>query len=455
MGKIDLSISIALTVFFILLAGGCKTSSGDADQPPATQYDANYGCDADGRSQLYTGMQVAWGDLHSHTTYSNDALEKEGCTRIPADAIVLARDSSRLDFMAITDHAEDGAPGQYSLEKWNNMIAQEQAATGIVIFPAFEYTKTVRPRESKNGNGHKNIICRDFEHLPLRGYGFDAYNLPTQLWSWLDTTPVKENYICIPHHPAKDSDYDNPIVSMATDWSAEFVNSVIQPLVEIYSRHGNSEMPGCEEPVNGFADDLTVESALKMWITTHKAGYKLGIMASTDTHFGWPGNTAESADNVDTRLGYWTGGLTATWVAVVERGAIWNNLKAKNCYGTSGSRTDLEFTVKCGAILAPMGTTITHTTSFSGASSPVYLHIRAHSVDGFKITRIQIFRSGVLLSDQSDAAWTSEAHLHYQDTLDQDYAYYRVKIWQASSNTLQQNIFFERAWSSPIWIEKI
>jgi hypothetical protein len=432
--------------------GAC--SPNPCPQPPPT-YDADFGCNANGRSQLYENLRVAWGDMHSHTAYSQDALEREGCTRNPAEAVAVARDDEHLDFAAITDHAESGPPGYYTQVKWDSMLVQEQAAAGIVIFPGFEYTKTVRPLESKRGNGHKNIICRDFDHLPPRGEGFDEHNLPNQLWSWLDTTPAANNYICIPHHPAKDSDYDNPGISMATDWSSEFVDAQIQPLVEIYSRHGSSEMPDCEEPVNGFDDDRTVESALKMWLTTRSAGYKLGIMASTDTHYGSPGHTVDSGENVDSRLGYWTGGLTGVWVASVERGAIWNSLKAKNCTATTGSRTELEFTIQCDGTLGPMGATITHTASFADAPVPVYLHIRARTADAATIARVQIFRNGAVLSDQTNAGWTEEAHVDYRDTLDREYTFYRVKVWQTSGNTLPENVSFERTWSSPIWIERL
>jgi hypothetical protein len=444
-----------LSALVTLVLAGCGADDKPAPTTPPPAYDPNYGCNAGGRSQLYVALQVAWGDIHSHTTYSQDALDREECTLNPAAAVALARDVDHLDFVAITDHAESGPPGYYTQVKWDSMLVQEQAAGGIVVFPAFEYTKTVRPLENDRGNGHKNIILRDYDHLPPRGAGFDEHNLPTQLWSWLDTTPAVNHYICIPHHPAKDSDYENPAISMATDWSSDFVDAQIQPLVEIYSRHGSSEMAGCEEPVNGFDDDRTVESALKMWLTTHNAGYKLGIMASTDTHFGSPGHTVESAGNVDERLGYWTGGLTGVWVSNVERGAIWDALKAKNCTATTGSRTDLEFTLKCEDTLAPMGGTVTHTASYVDVPVPVYLHIRARSAGGATITRMQIFRNGQLLSDQTAAGWTDEAHLDLQDTLDREFAFYRVKVWQASGNTLPQNVAFERTWSSPIWIERL
>jgi len=452
-----------LSLILLIIMSGCGSNGNTSLTPVATSIPSSgsvvistdgYGCNVDGNSRLYAGMTTAWGDLHAHSTYSNDAFEKEGCLLTPEDACKFARDVSLLDFMAITDHAENGPPGEYTQEKWNNMIEQEKSISSsrpFVIFPAFEYTKnTVRT----DGTGHKNIICYDYEHLPQRGYGSDIYTLPTDLWNYLNSTSVSGYYICIPHHPAKGADYDNPLIPMNTDWSEIYVNSNIQPLVEIYSRHGSSESALCnDERVNDFKESCSVEAALTSWLSTHNPGYKLGITGGTDTHYGKPGDVEEISSNVDTRLGYWTGGVTSVWVNTIDRQAIWNGLKGKNCYATSGARIKLEFTARLGTEIVPMGGTLTHNVSLSNSHyGQVNLHIFAQG-SGANITRVQIFKNGTILYDRSENNLT--VHVDYQDNLKEDYAYYRVKVWQEnSSNTLPNNIPYERAWSSPVWIEK-
>ena len=454
---------IFVSLILLIIMSGCGGNGNTSVTPVATSTPSSgsvvistdgYGCNEDGNSQLYAGMITAWGDLHSHSTYSNDALEKEGCLLTPEDACKFARDVSLLDFMAITDHAENGPPGEYTQEKWNNMIEQEKSISysrPFVIFPAFEYTKnTVRT----DGTGHKNIICFDYEHLPQRGYGSDVYNLPTELWDYLNSTSASGYYICIPHHPAKGADYDNPVIPMNTDWSETYVNSSIQPLAEIYSRHGSSESALCiDERVNDFKENCSVEAALTSWLSTHNPGYKLGIIGGTDTHYGKPGDVEEISSNVDTRLGYWTGGLASVWVNTIDRQAIWNGLKGKNCYGTSGARIKLEFTARLGTEIVPMGGTLTHNVSLSNSQyGQVNLHIFAQG-SGANITRVQIFKNGTILYDKSENNLT--VHIDYQDNLKEDYAYYRVKVWQENnSNNLPNNIPYERAWSSPVWIEK-
>jgi hypothetical protein len=448
-----------ILLIFCLILISC--SNKETEQPTDNNHVSyiktdGFGCNSDGRSQLYMGKLVGWGDLHSHTSYSYDAVEKELCDATPMDALIFARDESNLDFVAITDHAENISPGKYSQEKWDSTIAQEIEFSNNnsrpVVFPGFEYTKNQR----KPGTGHKNIICYDFEHLPQRGYGSDVYEFPDQLWNYLNTTPAKNYYISIPHHPAKGNDYDNPVIPMNTDWDVPYVNYDVQPLVEIYSRHGSSESYLCnDEKVNGFKDECSVDSVLSRWLLTKKPEYKLGIIGSTDTHFGKPGDTREVMNNVDDRLGYWTGGLAGVWVDNMSRENIWNSLKKKNCYGTSGSRILLEFTAKIGNEVVPMGGSIYLDYNLNTEYyAEVNLHIFAKNDDLTNFTRVQIFRNGSIIMDSTNTLWLNSVHIDYKDKLTVGYAIYRVKVWQKSNNNLPNNVAFERAWSSPIWIQQ-
>lgn len=415
-----------------------------------------YGCDTNGRSALFTNYFACWGDLHSHTSNSYDAFDREGCTVSPSNALLSC--TNLLDFVAITDHAEITNPGRYTQQEWDDTMAQQRAFqsnhTDIIVFPGFEYTKTSPPHP--NGTGHKCILLYDFDHLPLRGYGQDVYINPTQLWNYLESTNSNGYFISIPHHPAKGSDIDNPGIDMSTDWDNDYARADIAPLVEIYSRHGSSEMPGCEEPVNAFVTNSAINRVLDRWlILGHNPGLKLGIIGSTDTHFGNPGGVEETTNNVAERLGPYTGGLAAVLVTNRSREAIWNAFKLKHCYGTSGGKIRIEFTAKMGNVLAGMGNTIFHSKSLmTGGCGEVNLHIRADGETPTNdIARIQLFRNSNCILDSTNAAWTQIVHLDYTDHLTNDYAYYRMKVWEKAT-TLTNNCPYERAWSSPIWIEK-
>ncbi len=424
-----------------------------------------FGCDGNGRSLLYTNLVVSWGDMHSHSSYSDDAAVRQGCTRPPYEAAAFC--ASYLDFVAISDHAEAGMPGEYTLEKWTRMQDQLRLAASnfpqLIIFPSFEYTQTGASFPTNwtipAGNGHKIFHCYDLDHIPTLPVGMDMMGSCLDVWAYLNAQPAAGYWLTATHHSSKGSEpkeigeYHDPFISMATDWSTQYVNGVYQPFVEVYSRHGSSEMPGCEEPVNNPRPEGTVNSALGRWLEQHNPGYKLGIIGSTDTHFGDPGWTVEDVTNVQQWLGFYTGGLAATLTTNRSRAEIWNALRSRHCYGTSGERIQLEFTAKMGAELAGMGDTIYHTNALGAqATAQVNLHVWAQDPRlSNNISRIQVFRNATMITDVTTQVLT--ARLDFTDELTNSHAYYRAKVWM-SFPTLNPSCLFERAWSSPIWIER-
>ncbi|MFH0881222.1 MAG: DUF3604 domain-containing protein, partial [Lentisphaerota bacterium] len=358
-------------------------------------------------------------------------------------------------------------PGKYTLEKWTNMQAQLRLAgavfTNLIIFPSFEYTKTGASFPTNwvipQGTGHKNFYCYDLDHIPGLPIGMDMMDSCLDAWAYLNAQPSAGHWMCAPHHsskgsePAEAGEYHDPFISMAADWSTQYVNEVYQPFVEIYSRHGSSEMPACEEPVNNPRSEATVSAALDRWFEAFNPGYKLGIIGSTDTHFGDPGWTVEDAANVQQWLGFYTGGLAATITTNRSRAEIWGALRGRHCYGTSGERILLEFTAKMGTNLAGMGDTIFHTNSLNaGSTAQVNLHLWAEDPRGSNtIARLEIFRNSTLIATAMTNALT--ARFDFTDELTNSFAYYRAKVWM-NFPTLNPACQYERAWSSPIWIEQ-
>lgn len=94
-------------------------------------------------------LRVYFGNIHSHTFYSDGAM-------LPADAYSYARDVAKLDFFALSDHLE-----LVDAEEWRDTReaawkANEDGA--FVAFPALEWTKP---------QGHANLL-----------------DPPTTLWPW-------------------------------------------------------------------------------------------------------------------------------------------------------------------------------------------------------------------------------------------------------------------------------
>ena len=85
-------------------------------------------------------MNVYFGNLHSHTKYSDG-------NGTPAEALVWARDVAKFDFYAITDHAE-----LTTTTEWNDIGVQVSRFTQNDVFVA------IRGFEWTSLQGHVNVF---------------------------------------------------------------------------------------------------------------------------------------------------------------------------------------------------------------------------------------------------------------------------------------------------------
>lgn len=145
--------------------------------------------------------QILFGDLHVHTTFSADAFMRslpamggEGA-HPPADACDFARYCSQLDFFALTDHAEALTPRHWreSIDAIRacNAVAGDPATPDLVAFMGFEWSQVGATRADHYG--HKNVIFRglsdaDLPARPIAAVGLVSGALrrdPVPLWRQL------------------------------------------------------------------------------------------------------------------------------------------------------------------------------------------------------------------------------------------------------------------------------
>jgi sugar lactone lactonase YvrE/predicted metal-dependent phosphoesterase TrpH len=122
---------------------------------------------ADGQPQLDEGMYFFFGDLHSHSSYSDG----QG---MPSEAFATAR-ANGLDFFALTDHAF-----QLDLSEWHDMGVQAQVATvsdSFVGLRGFEYTS--------NDFGHLNVF-ETFDYVHAQDPDYDTLE---EFYTWLAAQP--------------------------------------------------------------------------------------------------------------------------------------------------------------------------------------------------------------------------------------------------------------------------
>ena len=127
-------------------------------------------------SETTEQKQIFFGDLHVHTTFSQDAfffslpmLQGEG-VHPPSDACNFARFCSALDFFSITDHAEG-----LTQDMWDKTIKATKSCNAVssspekdlIAFAGWEWTQMSGEMGSPEDHyGHKNVILKDLKNLP-------------------------------------------------------------------------------------------------------------------------------------------------------------------------------------------------------------------------------------------------------------------------------------------------
>lgn len=235
----------------------------------------------------------------------------------------------------------------------------------------------------KAGNLHRNVLFRDTV-VPEVPFSAVEGRDPQQLWEWMKEQKAKGSKLfAIPHNsngskglmfPDKDLS-GNPV-------DADYIRTrnEMEPLIEMMQIKGNSEVYPKFWPNDEFANFETAESiqnysdrtfeernfvryglkrGLKYQEDFTMNPFKYGFAGGTDNHNGAPSNVEEDnysvgshglADQtaearVNNAIDGWAtaydinpGALTGVWADSNTRGAIWDAMKNKETFTTSGPR---------------------------------------------------------------------------------------------------------------------
>ena len=306
-----------------------------------------------------------------------------------------ARMVSGLDIAALTDHSDFGMiPLKGAVWKRIKDAANNENKPGsFVTFVGFEWT---------NWNyGHRNVYYRDGEGPIFRSFDSQC-NTPQKLWKLI--SPYQA--MTVAHHVG-----GGPV---PIDWN-------IPPgekewLVEICSIHGSSEFYNCESCIYHPRKGHFVSDALSR-------GYRLGIIASGDTHDGHPGKRSINAPVT---------GILGVYAPELTREAVWKAFENRLVYGTSGPKIILNFRVGD----SPMGSEI----NWPISRGPIPIAIRA--IGCHDIESIEIIRNGQPVFREKGEGLFAQSLLE-DSNLETGKSWYYVRIVQKDGNL---------AWSSPIWV---
>jgi hypothetical protein len=336
---------------------------------------------------------LLWGDLHGHTLYSDGRGTVEEYYDF-AERVV------GLDFCAVTDHAFEMLDDMWAHSKQVTNRAYKPGR--FVTFPAYEWSGPT------NVGGDHNVYFLDNDP-PLyrstclydpRNFQMDhvsaAKVLHVQdLFGKLDQRLRGKNVFCIPHYGGRPG---NP------KWG----DPGVQRLIEVFSEHRRSED----------------------WAATFlKAGHRLGVMASTDNHFGNPGHgyLRPTGDWDRQEIGM---AALAVYASERTRESIFRALYDRRVYATSGPRILLDFR----ADGRPMG-------GEYRTDAPPALAVEAAGTA--PILRVEIKKNSEVVHTFTPN--TNQVRLQWRDP---DFradrpSYYYVRVVQTDN---------EEAISSPIWV---
>ncbi len=252
------------------------------------------------------GYNIYWGDVHTHSMYSVDCVEREKQHMSPGDLMDFARLSAGLDFYAVTDHHEpEHDPrnhiGQANWEHTMEDVQSHDRSGEFLVFPGIEY-RCVR--------GDTVIL---FNWLPA----YSEIERPQweniqKAWKELEG----RDCMSIPHF------HNNGRLPEETWWRN--ANEQHEPVLEIYSCHGSYEREDALENgrplVKAFRADRSGAGLLQR-------GYKYGFVCNSDGHKGHVG----------------LNGLTAVLAKSLDKAALLEAYRARRVYGTTNARIRLLF----------------------------------------------------------------------------------------------------------------
>jgi len=368
-------------------------------------------CDNSAQFNLY------WGDIHGHTTISDGATPIDFYYRT-------ARDVTGFDFSAVTDHGYQGPHKFYDNEvsieitdkEWDliRQKAKKYYEPGkFVTFSAYEWTGVRGGRaKSKEDYGDKNVYYLTDDQPIFRRNSKGSETAP-ELWNKLRS--LNTEVITIPHHTA------SGWVSLGWDWHCH--DEKLEPLVEIYSVHGTSEYSGNPRPIIKELKEGFVQNALAK-------GYKLGFIGGSDSH-----SLHLNCDR-PSGLPYLTlryrGGITGIYAKELTRKGLFEAMKARRVYATTGERIIIDFKIDTHM----MGEEYV-------ATKPPFIY--GEVVGTSKLKKIEVIKNNdvIYILQGKD----KRAKFEFTDfSIAKGTNYYYLRVIQEDE---------EMGWSSPIWVNYI
>lgn len=282
--------------------------------------------------------------------------------------------------------------GSAALSTWNEVRKEAKAANdetdecAFTAFVAYEWSASPGTQ-----NLHRNVIFRG-DTVPSLPFTYFDGSEEEQLWDALDKDCLKAESGCdvltIPHNSNLSAGLMfEPVNAKGQPFDTDYATrrAAFEPLVEIFQHKGSSEcLPemGPDELCNfekmpyntlgsvtlGILPDRLVPSdfvrdalgqGLRFQQSLGANPFAYGFVGSTDTHMGTPGATDETnfvghggagsgaretlPEGLTDKVWLNPGGLAVLWAEENHRDALFDAMRRREAYGTSGTRIVLRF----------------------------------------------------------------------------------------------------------------
>lgn len=353
-----------------------------------------------------TAELLLWGELHGHSQFSWDA------TGPTEDAFRYARDVSGLQFYGNADHGESFSPEDW--ERLTHLNAEHLDEGTFVTLLGYENSQ-------KFPFGHHNVF--------YRGAAGALRHANDLLLDAFLKEAAEGDAIAIPHHMVALGNPSRP----NTDWALH--DPRFHRVAEIYSGHGQSELSIEDSPLASDVIDFTLtgpaaapSSLRDGWLR----GHKFGVIASSDNHIARPG-----------RDGF---GIAAVWATELTREALFDALRRRRTFGSTGCRVILDFTVNG----VPMG-------GEARLREGEAVHLEGEITAAGPLRFVEILRADLDAQEWQVAKrhwWAGGAPtsfaLNWTDETPPRRGLYYIRL-------RQRELVHGRvamAWSSPVWVER-
>lgn len=366
-----------------------------------------------GRTEPLPAWRRFFGDLHVHTALSPCARPAGGTI---ASNCRSARQERGSDFIAFADHDSRMTPEQWRAAM-QELAGFEKPGEFAALF-GYEWTAFAF--------GQINVYSPSPE-LPLLSVAEEASSSPPRLWRALREWGGPA--LTIYHHPTRPG--------MPVNW--EFFDEQLMPAVEIFSGWGNSEYCGAPLQKAGLCvPGTSVQDALSR-------GYPLGFVGGGDIHDGTPA----------------TRGLTCVLAERLDRQSVFEAIRARRCYATTGAKIELDFRVNGH----PMGSVVPFTPYTAGVLYPLRVEYAVKGVAPLAAVEV-VTDGGVVVHRRTlgelGGSAECQGRLELADpvrgappggaAMAYGRRHFYLRVTQAPARGISERIPAEMAWSSPVFL---